>query len=141
MEPLVSVVIASDRVETLLRDCLLSLEKQAASGGARLEAVVASWEEPSAAPEGVSLRWVRVESRNPAQRRNRAAQAAAGSILAFLDDDATAEPGWLPAGVAALASADIAGRAGSGSRRRAVRRAPVRSAPRDALDRQRDPGP
>ena len=109
MEPLVSVVIASDRVATLLRDCLLSLEGQAAAGGARVEAVVASGEAPAAAPAGVSLRWVHVESRNPAQRRNRAAREAVGSILAFLDDDATAEPGWLEAGVAALASADIAG--------------------------------
>ena len=34
-------------------------------------------------------------NRNPATRRNRAASAARGEILAFLDDDARAEPQWL----------------------------------------------
>ncbi|MEP6995016.1 MAG: glycosyltransferase [Acidobacteriota bacterium] len=107
MEPSVSVVIASDRVETLLPACLASLERQSGSGG--LEAVVASAQEPRTAWCRVPVRWVPVESRNPAQRRNRAAAAARGSILAFLDDDATAEPGWISGGTAALASAEIVG--------------------------------
>lgn len=34
-------------------------------------------------------------NRNPATRRNRAVSVAEGSILAFLDDDATAPPDWL----------------------------------------------
>ncbi len=34
-------------------------------------------------------------NRNPATRRNRAVSAAAGEILAFIDDDAVAAPGWL----------------------------------------------
>ncbi|MBV8518641.1 MAG: glycosyltransferase [Acidobacteria bacterium] len=33
--------------------------------------------------------------RNPATRRNRAASIAAGEVLAFLDDDARADPRWL----------------------------------------------
>src|SRR4051794_37369799 len=34
-------------------------------------------------------------NRNPATRRNRAASAALGEILAFIDDDARADPAWL----------------------------------------------
>ncbi|HSP16740.1 MAG TPA: glycosyltransferase [Thermoanaerobaculia bacterium] len=35
------------------------------------------------------------KNRNPATRRNRAASVAGGEILAFIDDDARAAPGWL----------------------------------------------
>jgi hypothetical protein len=109
-EPEVSVVIASDRVGTLLPECLRSLEAEAASGGAPpFEAVVASTGEPPSAGFTFPVRWVRVEDRNPALRRNRAAAAGVGPILAFLDDDATAEPGWLSAGTAAMTTADVAG--------------------------------
>lgn len=109
MEPSVSVVIASERVETLLPACLESLERQA--GGETLEALVASAEEPRRAggPGGLALRWVPAASRNPAHRRNLAAREARGAALAFLDDDATAEPGWLAAGALALKSADVVG--------------------------------
>ena len=39
-------------------------------------------------------------NRNPATRRNRAASEAQGDILAFIDDDARAAPGWLATAVA-----------------------------------------
>lgn len=41
------------------------------------------------------LRNVVESNRNPATRRNRAASVAEGEVLAFLDDDAEAAPGWL----------------------------------------------
>lgn len=41
-------------------------------------------------------------NRNPATRRNRAVSEAAGEILAFIDDDATADPHWLANAVACL---------------------------------------
>ncbi|HYI09960.1 MAG TPA: glycosyltransferase, partial [Thermoanaerobaculia bacterium] len=41
-------------------------------------------------------------NRNPATRRNRAVSVAAGEILAFLDDDATADPRWLATACAYL---------------------------------------
>jgi glycosyltransferase involved in cell wall biosynthesis len=106
-EPDVSVVVASDRVGTLLPDCLRALE--GGSGTPAFEAVVASAEEPDVGGLGFPVRWIHVEERNPSVRRNRAAAAARGSVLAFLDDDAVAEPGWLAAGAAATASADIVG--------------------------------
>lgn len=46
-------------------------------------------------PEDNRVRNVVEANRNPATRRNRAASVAAGEILAFIDDDATAAPGWL----------------------------------------------
>lgn len=60
----------------------------------------------SAAPlEGAGrtgLRNVVEPNRNPATRRNRAVSVAAGEILAFLDDDATAHPDWLATACAYL---------------------------------------
>jgi GT2 family glycosyltransferase len=108
VEPLVSVLIASDRVHGSLSDCLSSLDRQERAPS--FEVVVAS----SASPRidgGFSFpcEWVRVESRNPATRRNLAAARARGSVLAFLDDDAEAEPRWMEAGARALETADFVG--------------------------------
>jgi GT2 family glycosyltransferase len=57
----------------------------------------------SAAP--VTLPWTGVRNvvelnRNPATRRNRAVSVATGEILAFIDDDAVAAPGWLASAAA-----------------------------------------
>jgi glycosyltransferase involved in cell wall biosynthesis len=41
-------------------------------------------------------------NRNPATRRNRAVSVATGEILAFIDDDARAAPGWLANAAAIL---------------------------------------
>jgi glycosyltransferase involved in cell wall biosynthesis len=41
-------------------------------------------------------------NRNPATRRNRAVSVARGEILAFIDDDATADPRWLATACAYL---------------------------------------
>jgi GT2 family glycosyltransferase len=50
-----------------------------------------------------------VAERNPAHRRNRGASEARGASLAFLDDDATAEPGWIAAGSAGLGFFGVVG--------------------------------
>jgi GT2 family glycosyltransferase len=39
--------------------------------------------------------WVRSADRNPARRRNLAAEFASGELLGFLDDDGEAAPDWL----------------------------------------------
>jgi GT2 family glycosyltransferase len=59
----------------------------------------------------------------PAAARNAGSRAAAGEVIAFTDDDCIPEPGWLHAGVAALAG----GAAGASG---AVR-VPLPSAPTD----------
>jgi glycosyltransferase involved in cell wall biosynthesis len=57
---------------------------------------------PLALPAGTAVRNVVEPNRNPATRRNRAVSAAAGEILAFIDDDAAADPRWLATAVAYL---------------------------------------
>lgn len=57
---------------------------------------------PLAAAAGTRLRNVVETNRNPATRRNRAVSEATGEVLAFLDDDARAEPDWLANAVAYL---------------------------------------
>jgi glycosyltransferase involved in cell wall biosynthesis len=53
-------------------------------------------------PEETRSRNVVEPNRNPATRRNRAASVATGDVLAFIDDDAIADPHWLSAAVAWL---------------------------------------
>ena len=109
MEPDLSVLIASDRVRTLLPECLRSLQREVQRGGPAIEVVVCSAEPPATDGLSIPIRWARADAGNPARRRNAAAREARGRLFAFLDDDATAEPGWLASGAAALEKADIAG--------------------------------
>ena len=51
--------------------------------------------EPLAPAAEARVRNVVEPNRNPATRRNRAASVARGEVLAFLDDDAVADPRWL----------------------------------------------
>jgi len=51
---------------------------------------------------GTGVRNVIEPNRNPATRRNRAVSEAKGEILAFIDDDAVADSGWLATAVAYL---------------------------------------
>jgi len=46
-------------------------------------------------PPEAGVRNIVEPNRNPATRRNRAVSAASGEILAFIDDDAVADPCWL----------------------------------------------
>jgi GT2 family glycosyltransferase len=104
----VSVVIASDRVADLLPVCLESLAGQ--RGAPDFEVLVASSSPPAPVSGGsLSVTWIEASDRNPARRRNLAARRASGEVLAFLDDDAQADPGWIVAGAGALERCDIAG--------------------------------
>jgi glycosyltransferase involved in cell wall biosynthesis len=63
--------------------------------------------------EGVATEdgWLRVAPGPPANSyaaRNRAVRASRGAVLAFCDADCVPEPGWLEAGLAALAATDLA---------------------------------
>ena len=107
MTPLVSVVIASDRVSETLPACLDSLDRQ--EGAPPFEVLVASSAAPAPAEYSFPVEWVRVDSRNPATRRNAGVRGSRGAVIAFLDDDAQAEPGWLAAGARAVARSEVAG--------------------------------
>jgi GT2 family glycosyltransferase len=104
LNPTVSVLIASERIDADLADCLASLARQAAAP--EYEILVAA-ERSSPAAAGLEVRWILVADRNPALRRNRAAEAARGEWLAFIDDDARAFPDWIRRGIAS--AADIVG--------------------------------
>jgi hypothetical protein len=108
MPPVVSVLIASDRVEDSLPACLASLAGQA--GAPEFEVLVASERGPRIAGNlPFELAWVEAPARNPAARRNLAARRARGVILAFVDDDAEADPDWVAAGARALERCEVAG--------------------------------
>lgn len=103
MRPEVSICIAATRPAGLVR-LLASLARQKLPPGLTVEvlvvdnapdeasrAAVQSWSGPG------PLRRFEEPVRNVALARNRAVDAAAGRWLAFIDDDETAEEGWLAA--------------------------------------------
>jgi len=95
-DPAVTVIVIFDRGS--LEPCLSSLLAQE---GVEFEVVGLIPEGlplPPALDHRVSL--IPVADRNPARRRNIAAARARGKILAFIDDDAVAPPGWLKRAVA-----------------------------------------
>jgi GT2 family glycosyltransferase len=96
--PEVSVVIASDRVGKDLDACLAALAAQSAAPA--FEVLVVSEREPAPRTD-LLVGWIRMEERNPAMRRNRGADFAAGRRLAFVDDDARPAPDWVGRGAAA----------------------------------------
>ena len=108
MHPRVAVIIASDRVDGALSDCLRSLALQRNAPSFEVVVASASAPAPTAGLPSPPV-WVRVDDRNPALRRNRAAGKSRGDLLAFLDDDAEAETDWLEAGARALERCEIAG--------------------------------
>ncbi len=112
MNPQVSVVVPTHERPDLLDRCLEALASQAidptqyevvvASDGAdeATRRVVERWAERARA----DVRYVASpERRGPAAARNLGWRSASGEIIAFTDDDCVPVPGWLKAGLAALA--------------------------------------
>lgn len=109
----VSVVIVSrGRPKDLLR-CLTALRYQTHPG---FEVVVvtdpASMAALRASPLFPGLKAVEFDEANISAARNIGIDHAAGEVLAFLDDDAIAEPPWLDRLVAPFATHDIAATTG-----------------------------
>jgi glycosyltransferase involved in cell wall biosynthesis len=94
----VSVIMPVERLGGDAERAIASVLEQQAPF--RFELIVVSAEPLPLSQTGV--RNVIEPNRNPATRRNRAVSVAAGEILAFIDDDAQAAPGWLANGVAIL---------------------------------------
>lgn len=109
----VSVIIPHrDALDDLDR-CLCSLEAQDFPAD-RYEIIVAD-NGSTCGPEAVvdrvagRARVVSIPTPGAGPARNGGVEAATGELLAFIDSDCVADPGWLSAGVAALASCDVAG--------------------------------
>jgi GT2 family glycosyltransferase len=110
--PTVSVLICTkDRREDVAR-ALASLR----AAGVEREGVEVVVVEETARPQAIpGVRYVAlpVEGRGFAHVRNRAVDAAKGSLLVFVDDDCQVERGWLDALLAPMADPAVAGTAGA----------------------------
>jgi mycofactocin system glycosyltransferase len=98
--PSVTVIVPTRDRAADLDDCLLALSRLDYPRD-RLEVVVVDdgSVEPSAVAEVARRHDARLltneSNRGPSYSRNRAAREAAGEILAFIDSDCVADPGWL----------------------------------------------
>jgi len=92
----VSVIIGSYRPGKCLYRCIKSLAKQTRFPDEIIIGVDSIQEEQNfpAGPE-IPFRFVASGKTGVSAARNAACEQAAGDILAFIDDDATAEPGWI----------------------------------------------
>src|SRR5258708_22359954 len=98
--PVISVTICTYRRETL---ALRAIRSVVEDGSAECEILVID-QDPEGSLESrirellgppPHLRYFRISTLGLSQARNRGAREAAGRVLAFLDDDAQARPGWL----------------------------------------------
>lgn len=117
-KPDVAVVIATYRRPDLLRRCLDALLAQTLdatrceivvadddAGGPTADAIRSLVATLAARPGAPALRYVPVAAtQGPAAARNAGWRATAARVIAFTDDDTIPEPGWLDAGLAALAA-------------------------------------
>lgn len=109
----VSVIIPHYNDLEALDRCLTTLERQSYPAMAR-EIIVADNDSPAGAERVAQVidgraRLVIAHERGAGPARNVGVAAATGTVLAFIDSDCTASPGWLEAGVAALDRANIIG--------------------------------
>jgi glycosyltransferase involved in cell wall biosynthesis len=92
----VSVIIGSYRPGKCLYRCIKSLAKQTRIPDEIIIGVDSIQEEQNFPAElEIPFRFVASGKTGVSSARNAACQQATGDILAFIDDDATAEPGWI----------------------------------------------
>ena len=92
--------LAADAVRSVLAGELRAVEVLVIDQGTRPDPAL-----EALATEHPSVRYRTVEEQGLSRARNLGANEARGEIVAFLDDDEVAEPGWLAAHVAALVQA------------------------------------
>ncbi|MEY4983166.1 MAG: hypothetical protein RIR62_1432 [Pseudomonadota bacterium] len=95
-----SVVIVSRHRPALLRRCLTALRQQ---DHPAFEVVVVADPAGIAATEGLAIKRAGFDQANISAARNLGIGLAAGDVVAFIDDDAVAEPTWLSRLVAPFA--------------------------------------
>lgn len=88
----VSVIIVSRHRPDALRRCLLSLMQQTLAG---FEVIVVACPAGIAVAQGFTVKRVAFDVANIAAARNLGLAQAAGQVVAFIDDDAAADPDWL----------------------------------------------
>lgn len=107
----VTVGICTYRRESLF-DTIASIARQELPAGCTLDLVIADNDVEArlaarlagaATVAGLAIRYVHAPARNISVARNACLDAARGDLLAFIDDDETARPGWLAALLAAQA--------------------------------------
>jgi glycosyltransferase involved in cell wall biosynthesis len=108
--PRLSVIIPARNAQDTLADTLAGLSAQAA--GFAFEVIVVDdgsgdGTRRIAASSAVVGQVIVLPGLGPARARNAGAAAATGSALAFLDADCVPAPGWVAAGVSALAQSDL----------------------------------
>lgn len=108
-DPRLSVIVASAGRPEALRRCLLGLSQQAMAG---CEVVVVADAEGQAAARNLpvkgALKLLSQRLPNISAARNAGIAAAAGDIIAFIDDDAVPEPSWSTAVLSAFKDPDLA---------------------------------
>jgi glycosyltransferase involved in cell wall biosynthesis len=103
-----SLVIATYRRPSMLRDTLLGLRDQKTNAGEAYEVIVIDNDPDGSAlpvidemsrewPESVKLRYVHEKRVGLSFARNRGIEESRGEIIGFLDDDLFIPPGWLSA--------------------------------------------
>ena len=107
----VTVVICTHQRAALLRRALLSIVEQARESGAGIIVVDnASSDDTAAVVSGFAgVRYVREEQLGLCHARNRGWREAGTPVVAFLDDDAVAAPGWVAAILGAFAGDPVVG--------------------------------
>ncbi|MEA2645039.1 MAG: hypothetical protein QOE92_122 [Chloroflexota bacterium] len=116
MTPLVSVIIPTYHRPQGLAAAVASVLDQRLPDGEGIEVVIAVSDPADPADRQAAARLAQDDARvrtvdaprpGPGAARNAGIRAAAADRLAFMDDDCAAQPGWLAAGLAALADADL----------------------------------
>jgi len=109
---LVSVVIPTFNRLSALERCIAALRAQTASGDACELIVVddgsrdGTWAWLQQQPD---VRLLRVPHCGPAAARNAGVRYALGQVVAFTDDDCTAQPDWIECLMHSMESCDVAG--------------------------------
>ncbi len=109
--PLISVIIACPAPSPYLTECLNGLARQTY----RNFEVIVLPNEPVANPAWpANVRVIPTGRQRPAEKRNTGLAAAQGTIIAFIDDDASPVPGWLEHAVKYFSRDDVGGVGGPG---------------------------
>ena len=90
--PEVSVIVPAGRSAPHLQETLVSLLAQETEHPFEIIVVGDATSQPVADPRII---WIEFRELNPAARRNAGASHSRGSILGFIDDDASATPTWI----------------------------------------------